>query len=79
MIKPTSLLKSTFIIGTFLTATSAKNYEYKPVPYKPYQAENGSYRGEMNTKTYRPKTEYVRPYKHKDGSRVRSHYRNKRR
>lgn len=79
MIKSSTFLKSALIIGAFLTAVSAKNYQYKTTTYKPYQAENGSYRGQMNTKTYRPKTEYVRPYKHKDGSRVRSHYRNKRR
>lgn len=65
------------IIGAFITAVSAKNYQYKPKPYQPSQAENGSYRGQINTKTYRPKTEYVRPYKHKNGSRVRSYYRNK--
>jgi len=72
-----SFLKSALIVALFLTPISAKNYQYKPTPYKPYAAQNGSYRGEMSKKTYRPKNEYVRPYQHKDGSRVRSHYKSR--
>lgn len=77
MTKLTTLLKSALIICLFLTPISAKNYQYKPPSYKPYYAQNDSYRGEMSKKTYKPKNDYVRPYNHKDGSRVRSHYKSR--
>lgn len=77
MMRSPTLFKSALIIATFLTPISAKNYQYKPKPYEPYYAQNGSYRGEMSKKTYKPKNDYVRPYNHKDGSRVRSHYKSR--
>jgi len=49
-----------------------------PPSYQPYSAENGSYRGQISPRTHRPKNVYVPAYKHRDGSRVRSHYRSKR-
>ena len=44
---------------------------------KPYVAQNGTRMSQINPKTYKPKSQYVRQYNHKDGSRVRSYYRTK--
>lgn len=44
----------------------------------PFVAENGSYYGEISTRTYLPKTTYVRSYFRKDGTYVRSHFRSRR-
>lgn len=65
------LSSSTYLLAGNNTQTIA------PI-YKPYSAENGSYRGKMSERTHRPKNVYVPAYKHRDGSRVRSHYRSKR-
>jgi len=77
MTKFATLLKLTLVVGLFLTPIFAKDYQYQQKPYQPSTAENGSYRGEYSKKTDRPKNEYVRPYNHKDGSRVRSHYKSR--
>jgi hypothetical protein len=45
--------------------------------YKPLEAENGSYYGEISERTFRPKTTYVSGYYRNDGTYVRSHYRSK--
>lgn len=68
--KTLKLLGFLIALGTTLNIASASTY-------KPYVAQNGTYRGQINTKTYRPKDTYVKPYVHKDGSRVRSHYRSR--
>ena len=61
---------------TLVSQIHADNYyKSKQKQYDPYQAQNGSYRGEINTKNYRPKREYVHEYNHQDGSHVRSYYR----
>ena len=64
------------LISPSNTSRNPYSNSYRP---KPYIAENGTYRGQLNTKTYKPKDTYVKPYVHKDGSRVRSYYRTKRR
>jgi hypothetical protein len=73
------ILTITLILISFINSqtVAAKYKTYQQHVYKPYSAENGSYRGEMSRRTYRPKNEYVRSYKHKDGSRVRSYYRSR--
>lgn len=43
---------------------------------QPMSGQNGSFYGEMN-KNHRHKNEYVNSYQHKDGSRVKSYYRNR--
>jgi hypothetical protein len=77
------------IIYTYAQPTLANNYQssykysapYTPPPsyYKPYIAENGSYRGQFSEKTYRPKNNYVRNYQRNDSRYVRGHYRSRKR
>jgi hypothetical protein len=55
----------------------ATNCYAKNNRYEPFVAENGSYRGEINKKTYRTKDTYVKNYYKKDGTSVRSYWRSK--
>jgi hypothetical protein len=53
---------------------------YTPPPiYQPYTAENQSYRGQISKRTHRPKDVHVKRYTRKDGTRVRGHYKSRRR
>ncbi len=68
--------KWAFIIAIVLNSLGLS---VKASTYKPYVAENGTYRGQINTKTYKPKNTYVKPYTKKSGSRTRSYYRTRKR
>ena len=60
-----------------LTGATFKNIEshQNNTMEKASVGENGSYYGEISTKTGRPKTTYVNGYYRKDGTYVRGHYR----
>lgn len=69
-------MKTLRLLGCLIVLVTTSNITSAST-YKPYIAQNGTYRGQLNTKTYKPKNTYVKPYVHKDGSRVRSHYRSR--
>lgn len=78
--KKTIILIMLVTIFPSISSVIAKNnhsYSYKSYKPKPYIAQNGSYYGQYSRKTYRPKNVYVDNYIRNDGSRVRSHYRSK--
>lgn len=62
-------------IPVAVQAYKAKTNQQPFVEPVHYVAENGSYYGEVSTKTGRPKTVPVRGYYRKDGTYVRGHYR----
>lgn len=66
-----SVLIAITVSSSMFAAYAAKN----PYSYQPFLAENNTYKGQISPKTYKPKNTYVKPYVHKDGSRVRSYYR----
>lgn len=77
------LKTSLIIIAALNQAHSNENYKTKQKQndsfdyYKqPATAQNGSFYGEIN-KNNKYKNEYVNSYKHKDGRRVKSYYRNR--
>jgi hypothetical protein len=73
------LLSSLFLIlPTYNSILGENNPPHNPPLYQPPVAENGSSRGEISKKTNRPKDVYVKSYTRKDGTRVRAHYRSKR-
>lgn len=66
---------------SFISVTasaSQKNYSQYHSPAnnnpKPYVAENGTYKGQISHKTYRPKNTYVKGYNRKGGTHIRGHY-----
>ena len=83
------ILKYSLVLGILLNSVSAQYYtnnhqaqsqkQYDPPTssYQPFIAENGSYKGQISDRTYRPKDTYVHSYQRQDGTRVRGHYRSK--
>lgn len=70
------IYKISLLLLSFYYLSTSYASNYKP---KPFIAENGTYRGQINTKTYRPKNTYVSPYTKKSGQRVKSYYRTRKR
>lgn len=77
------MLEYFIIIGMLSNLAHAKNHKknyQSSIPvYQPIIVENGSYKGQLSEKTYKPKNTYIRNYQRKDGTQVRRHYRSKNR
>jgi hypothetical protein len=76
----TIFLKTAFVFALSINQSYAKAPKAKQPSHEytnPYTSGNGSSYNDISPRTYKQKNQYVNDYYHKDGSRVRSYYRSK--